>query len=168
MQASLKLAIRRQQLADIVDPEKRSEMMAGIRSKNTRPEKIVRKTLHAQGYRFRLHRKDLPGKPDIVLPKWKTVVFVHGCFWHGHDNCPLYRLPKSQAAFWEKKITSNRIRDAKTEEKLAGLGWRVVEIWECASKGRAALSAEDLCLALDGAIKTKHRSKIEIRGAQIA
>lgn len=155
-------------MADIVDPAKRSEMMAGIRSKNTRPELVVRKTLHALGYRYRLHRKDLPGNPDIVLPKWKTVIFVHGCFWHGHADCPLFRSPKSRTEFWEEKITGNRMRDAKTRESLISLGWRVVEVWECSTKGRTALSNKDLRLALDDTIKSEHRASIDIRGTQIA
>jgi DNA mismatch endonuclease, patch repair protein len=97
-------------MADIVPKAKRSEMMAGIRGKNTRPEMLVRRALHAHGYRFRLHRKDLPGKPDIVLPKYRAVIFVHGCFWHGHD-CHLFKWPKTREDFWIQKIKNNQERD---------------------------------------------------------
>lgn len=121
-------------MVDIVTPDKRSQMMAGIGSKNTKPELIVRKMLHAAGFRFRLHRKDLPGKPDIVLPKHRVAIFVHGCFWHGHENCRLFRLPKSRAEFWAAKIGDNRARDERNQAQLLLDGWRVVVIWECALK----------------------------------
>lgn len=155
-------------MADIVDPQKRSEMMAGIRSKNTRPELLVRRLLHRLGYRFRLHRKDLPGKPDIVLPKWNTVIFVHGCFWHGHSNCPLFRLPKSRTQFWAEKIAVNRVRDAEAKAILTALGWRVLEVWECASKGRTAIPTTELRSKLENAISGENALNVEIRGAQIA
>lgn len=143
-------------------------MMAGIGSKNTKPELVVRRLLHQMGYRFRLHRKDLPGRPDIVLPKWKTVVLVHGCFWHGHRNCPLFRLPKSRTQFWEEKIAANCERDAKTKSDLNSLAWRVIEIWECSSKGPNAMPSMELGIELDNAIRIKHAMNLEIRGAQIA
>lgn len=155
-------------MADIVVPRKRSEMMAGIRAKDTKPELVVRRLLHSLGYRFRLHRKDLPGKPDIVLPKWNTVIFVHGCFWHGHADCPLFRLPKSRTEFWAKKISANRERDAKAKHQMGNLGWKVLEIWECSSKGRTALPLENLCKKLDYAIKHPALMIDEIRGTQTA
>lgn len=105
-------------------------MMSGIRGKNTKPEIIVRKALHAAGYRFRLHRKDLPGKPDIVLPKYKTVIFVHGCFWHKHD-CRYFKWPKTRPDFWREKIEGNVERDRLAYEKLEEMGWRVKVVWEC-------------------------------------
>ena len=108
--------------------------MSNIRGKNTKPELTVRKFLFSKGLRFRLHRKDLPGNPDIVLSKYKTVVFINGCFWHGHDGCKYYRLPKSNVEFWETKITNNKNRDVLNDIKLKELGWRVIRIWECEIK----------------------------------
>lgn len=115
---------------DIVDTQTRSRMMAGIRSKNTRPEMTVRQFLHGQGFRYRLHRRDLPGTPDLVLPKWHAVIFVHGCFWHGHD-CRYFRLPKTRTEFWAEKISGNKLRDAKNLEALRTAGWNVIVIHEC-------------------------------------
>lgn len=111
-------------------------MMSGIRGKNTKPELMVRKALHARGFRYRLHC-DLPGKPDICLPKHRAVIFVHGCFWHGHD-CHLFKWPKTRPDFWEAKIKRNRTVDASARAQLLAEGWRVMQIWECALKGRAA------------------------------
>jgi DNA mismatch endonuclease (patch repair protein) len=113
-----------------IDPA-RSRQMAGIRSSNTRPEIAVRRALHARGLRFRLHRKDLPGKPDIVLPKHRLVIFVHGCFWHQHPDCRLASKPKSRQDYWEPKLAGNAARDLRAAEQLEVLGWRVVVIWEC-------------------------------------
>ncbi|WP_439636117.1 very short patch repair endonuclease [Oceanicaulis sp.] len=122
-------------MADIVSKAKRSRMMSGIRGKDTKPELIVRQGLHARGYRFRLHRKDLPGKPDIVLPKYRAVIFVNGCFWHGHD-CHLFKWPKTREEFWREKIDLNRKRDATSISDLLSRNWRVLVVWECALKGR--------------------------------
>ena len=122
-------------MADIVSKAKRSQMMSGIRGKDTKPEIIVRQGLHARGYRFRLHRKDLPGKPDIVLPKYRAAIFVNGCFWHGHD-CHLFKWPKTREDFWREKIGLNRERDVATFSSLLSQNWRVLVIWECALKGR--------------------------------
>ena len=155
-------------MVDIVDPAKRSEMMAGIGAKNTKPELVIRQILHRLGYRFRLHRKNLPGKPDIVLPKWNTAVFVHGCFWHGHDDCPIFRLPKSRTEFWSKKIAENQTRDSRVTSDLLRLNWRVIEVWECATKGRTSLTLAELALRLDQSIKETDLRHLEIRGAQIA
>lgn len=104
--------------------------MSRIRGSNTKLEVLVRKGLHARGFRYRLGGAGLPGRPDIVLPKYRTVVFVHGCFWHGHD-CPLYRLPKTRPEFWQAKILSNRARDARVKAELQIMGWKVIETWEC-------------------------------------
>ncbi|WP_439849746.1 very short patch repair endonuclease [Pseudomonas syringae] len=119
---------------DIVDSATRSRMMSGIRGKNTRPELLVRKFLHAHGFRFRLHRKDLPGNPDIVLPKLKTCIFVHGCFWHRHPGCRYATMPKTRPEFWAEKFSKNVARDAKSILALRQLGWRTIIIWECQLK----------------------------------
>jgi DNA mismatch endonuclease (patch repair protein) len=121
-------------MADIVAPEMRSRMMAGIRGKDTKPEMLVRRGLHAQGFRFRLHDRKLPGCPDLVFPKHRAVIFVHGCFWHGHD-CHLFRWPKTRVEWWREKITRNQQTDARTICALDAAGWRSGVIWECALKG---------------------------------
>lgn len=119
---------------DVVDAATRSRMMAGIRGKDTKPELIIRRGLHALGFRFRLHDRKLAGRPDIVLPRHRAVIFVHGCFWHGHD-CHLFRWPKTRKDFWREKIGRNRERDAEAEGELGRAGWRVLKIWECSIKG---------------------------------
>ena len=126
-------------MADVVSPEKRSQMMAGIKGKDTGPELLIRRTLHARGLRFRLHDRRLPGTPDLVFPSRKAVVFVEGCYWHGHD-CHLFKLPSSRPEFWSEKIESNRRRDIRVRQELQILGWRQFTVWECALKGRARLS----------------------------
>lgn len=128
-------------MADVVPPEVRSRMMSGIRGKNTQPEWMVRRALHARGYRYRLHVRDLPGRPDIVLPKHRAVVFVHGCFWHGHD-CPLFRWPKTRPEFWHGKINRNRANDDKHRSALLNAGWRVAVVWECALRNYVDVGAE--------------------------
>lgn len=117
-------------VTDVVDPSTRSRMMSGIKGKNTRPEIIVRQALHRAGFRFRLHRKDLPGKPDIVLPKYHAVIFVHGCFWHGHD-CRYFKVPKTRTEFWLNKIMANARRDRMQKDALESAGWTVLTVWEC-------------------------------------
>ena len=112
--------------------------MSGIKGKNTLPERIVRSAAHSLGLRFRLHRADLPGKPDLVFPRYRTVVFVHGCFWHRHD-CSLAATPKTRPDFWEKKFQGNVTRDALNRNRLEALGWQVVEIWECETRNEAQL-----------------------------
>lgn len=113
--------------------------MAAIRGTNTRPEMTLRKALHARGFRYRLHARELPGKPDLVLPKYRAAVFVHGCFWHGHD-CPLFRWPGTREDFWRDKIGRNKTRDADMRRRLGADGWRVAVVWECALKGRGRLA----------------------------
>lgn len=110
-------------------------MMSGIRGKNTKPELVIRKALHARGFRYRLHCKDLPGKPDLCFPKHRAVIFVHGCFWHGHE-CHLFKWPKTRPEFWAAKIARNRQVDSNAEAELLDTGWRVAMVWECALKGR--------------------------------
>lgn len=117
--------------------------MSGIRGKNTKPELIVRSLLHKQGFRFRLHRKDLPGTPDLVLPRYRAVIFIHGCFWHGHD-CSFFKLPASRTDFWQKKIQDNRLRDIRCLQEIQKKGWRSVVIWECAIRGKSSSSMNSL------------------------
>ena len=123
-------------MADVFSKSKRSEIMSRIRGKDTGPEMIIRKALFANGFRYRLHVKNLPGKPDIVLPKYNAVVIVDGCFWHGHKNCKFFRMPKSRISFWRKKIDANRARDVKNRRKLRRLGWNVIQVWECQLSSR--------------------------------
>ena len=124
-------------MTDIVDAATRSRMMAGIKSRDTKPETIIRKGLHARGLRYRLSTKGVPGKPDLVLPKWRTVVFVPGCFWHWH-GCALSKLPTSNAQFWQAKLAANKHRDDAVHRLLAADGWRVATVWECATRGKYA------------------------------
>jgi DNA mismatch endonuclease (patch repair protein) len=121
-------------MVDVHTPEQRSRNMAAIRGKNTKPEICVRRLLHSSGYRFRLHRNDLPGKPDIVLPKHKVVIFVHGCFWHCHDCRYGAVKPATRSEFWTAKLQSNVDRDRRNEAALKALGWRVKVVWECETK----------------------------------
>ena len=121
-------------MPDVMSPQQRHECMSHIRSKNTKPEQLVRQALWHQGFRYKLHVKDLPGKPDIVLPKYKTVIFINGCFWHGHEGCNDFVIPKSNTAFWLDKITRNKQRDFCDETALVAAGWHVVTIWECELK----------------------------------
>lgn len=125
-------------MPDVHDRATRSRNMSAIAGKNTKPEMTIRKALHAAGLRYRLHGKDLPGRPDLIFPKHHAVLFVHGCFWHGHD-CALFRWPASRQEFWENKIRSNQVRDARNLEDLAHRGWRTGIVWECALKGKDRL-----------------------------
>ena len=126
-------------MTDMVSPERRSAIMSKIRSRDTKPELRVRKAAHALGLRFRLHRKDLPGTPDLVFPKWRTVVFVHGCFWHRHPGCSKATEPKSRVDFWTAKFAANVERDARMKMALEDAGWKVVVIWECETEKRDEL-----------------------------
>ncbi len=116
---------------DIWSKDKRSDVMSKIRSKNTRPEMLLRSLLHKEGYRFRLHKKDLPGKPDIVLAQYKLIIFVHGCFWHYHKDCPEGRIPNTNSKFWREKLVKNVQKDNKHQQLLKSLGWNVLVFWEC-------------------------------------
>ena len=118
-------------MADVHSKETRSYNMSKIQSKDTKPEMMVRKFLHNHGFRYRLHVKDLPGKPDIVLPKYRTVIFVHGCFWHGHEGCKYYVVPKTKTAWWLEKITKNKGNDEVSNLAIRNKGWKIIEIWEC-------------------------------------
>ncbi len=128
-------------MADVFTPQKRSEVMSRIRGRDTQPELALRSMLHRLGYRFTVNAPNnrlLPGKPDLVLPKHHSVIFVHGCFWHGHEHCPHFRLPQSRRAWWKRKITGNQARDLRNEDALRKAGWHVITIWECALKTVAA------------------------------
>lgn len=118
-------------MADVMTPEQRSRNMAAIKGKDTKPEMIVRKYLFSRGLRFRVQVRKMPGNPDIVLPKYRTVIFVNGCFWHGHEGCKYYHMPKSNIEFWKQKIKNNIARDVRNENELKSLGWRVIRVWEC-------------------------------------
>lgn len=131
-------------MVDVVSPEVRSRMMSGIRGKDTKPEMIVRKGLHSMGFRYRLHDKKLPGKPDLVLPKYNAVVFVHGCFWHHHD-CRFFKWPKTRPEFWREKIERNVERDLSVVKRLRTIGFRTFIVWECALRdGDAAAVTRQL------------------------
>jgi len=148
--------------ADRVAPEARSRMMAGIKGKDTRPELMIRSALHQAGFRFRLHCANLPGKPDLVLPRYHAAIFVHGCFWHGHD-CHLFRWPATREAFWRDKIGGNIARDSQHMAALNVAGWRVAVIWECALKGKARLPFPDIAESLGLWLKSD-RKVLEILG----
>ena len=120
-------------------------MMGRIGSRDTKPEMIIRRGLHRLGFRFRLHGKDLAGKPDIILPKYQAVIFIHGCFWHAHQSCPYFRLPKTRTDFWVEKLAKNTERDARSTRKLIGLGWRVLTVWECSTR---TIPAEKLAIRI--------------------
>jgi DNA mismatch endonuclease (patch repair protein) len=125
-------------MADVVSPAKRSQMMSGIKGKNSLPEMLVRKALFALGHRFRLHRRDLPGTPDIVMPGRKIAIFVHGCFWHAHEGCKYAKTPSTRTQFWTTKLQSNVDRDRRALDKLAEMGWRVLVVWECSTRDSVA------------------------------
>ncbi len=140
-------------MTDVFSPEKRSWVMSRIRGKHTKPELTVRSLLHRLGYRFTVNgprNKKLPGKPDIVLPKHRTVVFVHGCFWHAHPGCRGYRIPKSRTVWWEKKLTGNAARDVLRQAELRQAGWNVVVVWECETKAK---QLPDLAARIPGLIE---------------
>ncbi len=151
-------------MTDVVDSATRSRMMSGIKSKNTKPELIIRKGLHALGFRYRLHPKEVPGKPDLWLPKYGAAIFIHGCFWHGH-NCSLFKIPGTRQDFWKAKIDTNRIRDARVNELLADAGLRRLEIWECAFRGPGRIGLEET-LALTAEWLRGEEIRCEIRGTQ--
>ena len=149
-------------LADKYDRAKRSQIMSAIRGKDTKPELMIRQALYARGFRYRLHVKDLPGRPDIVMRKRRAVIFVHGCFWHGHD-CHLFRLPESRVAFWKAKFDRNQERDHEVRAALRERDWRMLVIWECSLRGRGRLAVDDVIQrAVDWLNGTE--AEMEIRG----
>jgi DNA mismatch endonuclease (patch repair protein) len=126
-------------MMDIVDRDTRSRMMSRIRNRDTEPEMTVRRELYRMGIRYRLHNGKLPGRPDIIISRLRTVIFVHGCFWHRHPGCRLAYTPKSNIEFWQRKLTGNAVRDANNHARLTELGWRVIVIWECETRNRNTL-----------------------------
>lgn len=133
---------------DIWSKQKRSEVMSRIKGKNTKPEMVLRSQLFRQGFRYRVHQKDLPGKPDIVLPKYRTVIFVHGCFWHYHEDCKEGRIPSSNSKFWKEKLNKNIAKDKKHKLECEALGWKVIIVWECEIEKRLNETIEKLILDL--------------------
>jgi DNA mismatch endonuclease (patch repair protein) len=123
-------------MADVFTREKRSEVMSKIRSRGTKPENLVAKYLFSRGLRYRRNDKRYPGHPDLVFPKYRTVVFVHGCFWHLHEGCRYARIPEDHAAYWSEKLLKNRERDRKEQEELRAMGWKVIVVWECSLRGK--------------------------------
>lgn len=126
-------------MVDTVSRGKRTEIMSSVKQRHTKPELIVRKLLHKLGYRFRLHSKNLPGTPDIVLPRYKSAIFVHGCFWHQHVDCPKSRRPSTNTDYWERKLDENIERDRRKESELVNKGWKVLTIWQCQLKDMSKL-----------------------------
>ena len=142
----------------------RSRNMAAIRSANTKPEMIVRRLLHAAGYRYRLHRRDLPGKPDLTLKKWNALIEVHGCFFHSHDCHLVKKPPSDNAEFWAKKLSANAARDRRNAEDAAALGWRRLVVWQCAITGKTRLDRDELLRRIAGWLGGSD-SKGDIRGS---
>ncbi len=151
-------------MADVHNKAIRSKNMAAISGRDTGPEMLIRKALHSRGYRYRLHDKRLAGKPDMVLPKYKAVIFIHGCFWHGH-SCHLFKWPATRESFWRKKIEGNRERDASVIAQLEQNGWRVLTIWECGLKGKYRLDQDELTETISEWIK-QGTSSLIIQGEE--
>lgn len=149
-------------MADVLTPAQRKLNMSRIRARDTKPEKMVRKMLHARGLRYRLHVRTLPGCPDLVFPKYHAVIQVHGCFWHGHD-CPMFKIPATRRDFWVRKISGNCTRDRRNLEKLKQDGWRVMTVWECSLRGTARRPPEEIA-RLCYSFLLGSRRKQEIRG----
>jgi DNA mismatch endonuclease, patch repair protein len=151
-------------MVDVVDSATRSRMMSGIRGRDTKPEVLIRSLLQRRGFRFRLDVRELPGRPDIVLPRYRAVVLVHGCFWHGH-NCPLFKWPSTRPEFWRAKIDRNRTNDARALAALTAQGWRVAVIWECALRG-ASQDPQAVVERLATWLRDGSQSWFEARAAQ--
>lgn len=150
-------------MVDVLTPEQRRCNMSRIRGRDTKPEMLLRRGLHAAGLRFRLHARDLPGRPDLVFPRFRAAVLVHGCFWHGH-GCPMCRLPATRPDFWARKLEGNRARDRRTGEALVRSGWRVMIVWECSLRGPARRPLGDVLAQCAGFIRNGE-SYVELEGA---
>jgi DNA mismatch endonuclease, patch repair protein len=151
-------------MADVVSKKKRSEMMSGIKGKDTRPEMQIRSAIHKLGFRYKLYDKTLPGKPDLVFPKYNAVIFIHGCFWHLHD-CHLFKWPSTRPEFWREKINGNRERDKKIVKSLKEKDWRIMTIWECALKGKYRLTPAQVVDKIAGWLLSNN-PEIETRGIE--
>ncbi|GIP29132.1 very short patch repair endonuclease [Paenibacillus sp. J23TS9] len=150
-------------MSDIVSPETRSRMMSGIKGKDTKPEMILRQGLHKLGFRYKLHDRNLPGKPDMVFPRYKAVIFANGCFWHGH-SCHLFKWPSSNEEFWRNKINRNMEVDGETVARLQEMGWRVGIVWECSLKGKYRINSEEVIELCAQWLHTTDMASIEIGG----
>src|ERR1035438_919345 len=151
-------------MVDVLTPEQRRLNMSRIRGRDTKPELLLRRGLHSRGLRFRLHRKDLTGCPDLVFPRFRAVIFVHGCFWHGH-KCHLFKLPETRRAFWKKKIFGNADRDRRAVEILRSERWRVLTVWECALRGRGHLEMSKILSRVESFL-TGNRIVLEMKGTE--
>ena len=151
-------------MTDVHMPAIRSKNMQAIRNRNTKPELLVRKLLHSRGFRFRLNVKTLPAKPDIVFSKYRAVILVNGCFWHGHD-CPVFKWPKTRVEFWKEKITGNQQRDERNLRDLQATGWRVLTLWECALKGRYKLPLYVIADLIENWLLVGGETSVDIRGS---
>ncbi|MGN6237034.1 very short patch repair endonuclease [Dyella sp.] len=149
-------------MVDVLTPAQRQLNMSRIRGRDTKPEMIIRRGLHAIGYRYRLHDRTLPGRPDLVFPRYRAVIFVHGCFWHGHD-CHLFKLPDTRREFWETKIESNRARDERAVAVLLEQQWRVATVWECSLKGLRRLGDEEAISRCHAFLVARDVAQIDIR-----
>lgn len=151
-------------MADVLTPDQRQLNMSRIRGRDTKPEMFVRRGLHACGFRYRLQDRQLPGRPDLVFPRYHAVIFVHGCFWHGHD-CPMFKLPTTRREFWDAKIASNRSRDERTTTALLESGWRVATVWECSLRGSGRLPKDEVLRRCQAFLLSEEVTEIDISGA---
>ncbi len=153
-------------MVDVFDKAKRSQIMASITAKDTKPEIMIRRALHRKGYRYRLHGRALPGTPDLIFRKFNAVIMVNGCFWHGHD-CALFRMPATNRKFWSDKITNNKKRDQRVRAELLDLGWRVLIVWECSMKGKQRTVFDDLILTIENWLLSD-QSELELSAAHFS
>ncbi|MGE8147290.1 very short patch repair endonuclease [Pseudomonas frederiksbergensis] len=154
-------------MADVLTPEQRKLNMSRIRGRDTKPEMLIRRGLHARGFRYRLQDRKLPGRPDLVFPRYHVVVFVHGCFWHGH-SCPMFKLPVTRREFWAEKIASNRARDERATGALLNLGWRIVNVWECSIRGPARLTTDEVIKKCQKFLLSDEVTLLDISGHTIS
>ena len=151
-------------MVDVLTPEQRHFNMSRIRGRDTKPEMLIRRGLHARGLRYRLQDRKLPGRPDLVFPRYHAVIFVQGCFWHGHD-CLMFKLPTTRREFWSEKVASNRARDERTSEALLELGWRVANVWECSLRGPGRLAIDEVLRNCQAFLMSDKASIINIVGS---
>ena len=150
-------------MVDVLTPEQRRLNMSRIQGRNTKPEPILRRGLHARGLRFRLNCTELPGKPDLVFPRWRAVILVHGCFWHGHA-CPMFKQPATRTRFWQAKIARNQERDWRTMSALKGAGWRTMVVWECALRGQASRPLQEVLVRCEEFVRSGEKTDLNIEG----